>query len=60
MGRAGHKRGLEGGGGDEPRHKAARPSSDTTVSGTILRIRLEHFMCHAELDWSVQEDTPPF
>ena len=28
-----------------------RPSSDSLVSGTILRLRLQHFMCHEELDW---------
>ena len=24
---------------------------DSTVAGTIVRVRLEHFMCHEELDW---------
>lgn len=25
--------------------------NDNTVAGTITRVRLEHFMCHDELDW---------
>ena len=31
-------------------HQTLRPS-ENTVAGTIVRVRLEHFMCHEELDW---------
>jgi len=56
MPRPGSKRSLSPGPygretNEGPRPKNPRSSNDNSVSGIIQRIKLEHFMCHGELDW---------